>query len=58
MDDKNTSSPDMLVFPYQINKIIRDMKFVSLPNEEAEARRDAIVGNLQEICRRIEEDFK
>lgn len=56
--EKSTSCPDMLAFPYRINQIIRDMLHTTLPGEEAEARRTAIVNSLREVCARIEEDFK
>lgn len=54
-------NPDMLAFGYKLQKIIRDMKYQTLPDSPDEdsqaARRNAIVDALQDVCRRIEQDF-
>lgn len=51
-------SPEMLAFPYLINKIMRDMKRTDMPDEDAELKRDAIVSALEDVCRRINEEFE
>ncbi|MDL2254626.1 hypothetical protein LJC49_11305 [Ruminococcaceae bacterium OttesenSCG-928-I18] len=53
-----TPSPDMLAFPYQINKIVRDMKRVPMPDEDAESKRNIIIAMLQEVCQRIDDGFE
>ena len=50
--------PDMLAYPYQINKIVRDMKNLDMPNESASIKRDAIVMALQDICQKINDEFE
>ena len=50
-------SPDMLAFTYRIQKIIRDIRHIELPGEDARIRQELVMDALQQVCRRIEEDF-
>lgn len=53
----NGQNPEMLAFVYRLQKIIRDMNYTDLTDEEEQARRSAIVESLRDVCGRIERDF-
>lgn len=50
-------NPDMQAFTYRIQKIMRDMRYTAMPDEEEELRRDAVIAALGEVCEKIEREF-
>lgn len=56
-NNQTRPSPEMLAFSYKINKIIRDMLHVQLPDETAELKRELIVEALKEVSQRLESEF-
>lgn len=48
---------DMLAFTYRIQKIIRDMRYTHMNDPELAARQAAVITQLEEVCRRIQQDF-
>lgn len=52
------ANQDMLAFTFRIQKIIRDMKYIQLHHPEEEEQRASLVAALEEVKRRIQQDFE